>query len=307
MYKEIAHFTYKHEFYSGGNPFEMNVVAMGFTTKTLGALDWKIISSSVGFSLLWNSDRLSKHEINEYFCNDHLVFYLSPIDPTSFHLITQGINITCRYTKTLQIENEIKNTNVESLGFHLFNWCDDRDQLKGMSFAADTLRCTKSLSQLQSLHSVDLNDRHTNMDEQLLALFNRVRRISSIILNVPISSLLSSDKVINKVIQFKSNRYKIKYYLMKYTPSERLSVKLNQAKFNSNIETLENGRIVQTFTSLNRMAMKDTLDIYPSLVEELDGRENILIDSLPLPNPENYVRQYDANDNAIILAESFIN
>mgnify|MGYP000101968718 CR=1 FL=1 len=307
MYQEIAHVTYNHEFFSGGTPFEMNVFAMGFTTKILDALDWKLMPSSAGFSLIWNSDRLSKKEINKYFCDDNLVFYLRPVDPTNFHLVTQGINITCRHTKTVLFDNEIKNTNVESLCFYLFNWYDDRDQLTGTSFSVDTLRHIESLSQLKSLNLVDINDYYTNMDDQVLALFNRVRRISSIILNVPISSLLSSDKVINKVLYFNSNRYKVKYYLMKYTPSERLSVKLNDVKFNSNIETLENGRTVQTFTSLKSMTMKDTLENYASLVEEKYGRENILIDSLPLPNPGNYVRQYDANDNAIILAESFIN
>lgn len=307
MYEEIARVTYEHEFYSGDKSFEMNVYAIGFTSAVLEALDWKLIPSSSGFSLIWNSDKLSKNEISEYFSNDHLTFYLRPIDQRTFYLVTQGINSTCRYTKTVIIENEKKSTNVESLSLHVFNWCEDNNQLTGINVAADALRCIESLSQLQSLTLVDINNDSTKMDRDVLALFNRVRSSSSIILNVPISSLLNNDEVINKVLQFKSRRYKIKYYLMKYIPSERLSVKLDDVNFNSNIETLENGRMVQTFTSLKPIAMKDTLGNYPSLVEAKDGRENILIDSLPLPNPENYVRQYDANDNTIILAESFIN
>lgn len=307
MYRALAEFHFEHEYFDGAEHCRLSPLVLSSTQKLLDAMDWILIPQASGFYLMWNPERWSYNELREQFSEDVLIFILQPEDRDFFYRVTGGLVQNIQYQRMEDLAEEQRKVEVVCAALQLFTWNKTETELTVKSLPVDALRCITAVSEINSLATVNPADEWLEGSQHIWELYNYSRKISTIVCAIPIVDLIDSEAPPKKRLCFNSVNYYIKYYLMKLAPSERLSVTFDGASFKSGVEQLETEKPVQTFTSTRPIVLKQKLTSYPSLIETYHGRENILIDSLPLPRPDNLIKQYDVENNPAILAESFIN
>lgn len=306
MYTELVQVVCEHEYYGPGECCEMTFSLTPSAAKLAEAMDWVLVKQAAGFALLWQSQRWSEDELLVHFGDEHLVVLIQPADASLFFSITAQLKQTTQYTIVRDPDMPQRNEQVICACVHSVTWLRDSEQLAVSSYPVDSLLGMSDASDMAVIDALDPGVRREPRDDEIDYVFDRCRRKATVVLSMPIRDLLKMPRDSVKRIQFYSVHYHIKYYLMAYPVSDRLSVVSKNLTFESGVESVVPGKPVATFISTEPVVLKRSYSEHPSLIESFNGRENILIDSLPIPKPDNLIKQYAASSNAIIIAESFI-
>ncbi|WP_019603451.1 hypothetical protein [Teredinibacter turnerae] len=313
MYKPIFSLTLLHKYCENSVNFNYSVLPDEETERLMAALDWITVSQSGGFQVAWNDRKWTELELREQFANEWMLFEIRPTDKALFFQVTD-LPKPKKAEAQDQTENK-KNVNsgIRALDSYRIDWQIQSEDLELSFLNVDAIPGLEELGEINSLPPVSeliiepADKKPVNI--RLARLYKSLKSEAAIVLSFPVADVLGElvGQNRNTRVQLNALAYRVKYYLLNRTPSERLSVVYPDHTFHSTIENISEGRAVQTFVSQRPLELKCKHKAYPSLVDTYRGRQNILIDCLPLPDSCNLAVHLDGENIPTTFAESFIN
>ncbi|WP_018276785.1 hypothetical protein WKI13_11450 [Teredinibacter turnerae] len=313
MYKPLFSLTLPHKYCENCVDFNYSVVPDEETARLMAALDWMTIPRPGGFQMAWNDRKWTELELREQFANEWMLFEIRPKDRALFFQVTDLPKPKKTEAKDQTENKKNASSGIRALDSYRIDWQTQNEDLELSFLNVDAIPGLQELGEINSLPPVSeiiikpTDKRPVNI--RLASLYKSLKSEPAIVLSFPVVDVLGEPlgQSRNTRVQLNALAYRVKYYLLNRTPSERLSVVYPDYTFHSTIENISEGRAVQTFVSQRPLELKSKHKAYPSLVDTYRGRQNILIDCLPLPDSCNLAVHLDGEDIPTTFAESFIN
>lgn len=313
MYKPLFSLTLPHKYCENSVDFNYSVVPDEETARLMAALDWITIPRPGGFQVAWNDRKWTELELREQFANEWMLFEIRPKDRALFFQVTDLPKPKKTEAKDQTENKKNASSDIRALDSYRIDWQTQNEDLELSFLNMDAIPALQELGEINSLPPVSeiiikpTDKRPVNI--RLASLYKSLKSEPAIVLSFPVADVLGEPlgQSRNTRVQLNALSYRVKYYLLNRTPSERLSVVYPDYTFHSTIENISEGRAVQTFVSQRPLELKSKHKAYPSLVDTYRGRQNILIDCLPLPDSCNLAVHLDGENIPTTFAESFIN
>ncbi|WP_018416718.1 hypothetical protein [Teredinibacter turnerae] len=313
MYKPLFSLTLPHKYCENSVDFNYSVVPDEETARLMAALDWITIPRPGGFQVAWNDRKWTELELREQFANEWMLFEIRPKDRALFFQVTDLPKPKKTEAKDQTGNKKNASSGIRTLDSYRIDWQTQNEYLELSFLNVDAIPGLQELGEINSLPLVSeiiikpTDKRPVNI--RLTSLYKSLKSEPAIVLSFPVADALGEPlgQSRNTRVQLNALAYRVKYYLLNRTPSVRLSVVYPDHTFHSTIENISEGRAVQTFVSQRPVELKSKHKAYPSLVDTYRGRQNILIDCLPLPDSCNLAVHLDGENIPTTFAESFIN
>jgi hypothetical protein len=310
MYQTLFEVHYRHEYFGEQELLDLRVELSARSEKLLAACDLLVTHSFGHFIVRWNDDNTELAELLHDLSDEFLLFYFYPVQPELFYQVSAGFPQAMTYQQILGPEGaEIHTVKKTCASFYLFNYrASGPAALRGQAEATDKLYYIDSLDQLGRLDDVDLSQPPEPVypDGDLSQLLGKAKRDSSIVLLVSLADWSAQQRPVKIVLNFAAKAYHYKYYLMSLPGDRAMAVKSNTISCTRGLEPVGNKADVTTFTTDAPVKLRHTPEQSFRLVNEVNGREESIIDELPHPKVENLYSHRLPDNKQVRVLEVFV-
>ncbi|HED36071.1 MAG TPA: hypothetical protein ENJ08_17895 [Gammaproteobacteria bacterium] len=276
QYSELFSINYQHEYYMNAGCLSMHCKAVPSTSRLLYNMGIVMKPFKAGCRFLFDTETYtSARALLTLFSNESLSFILHPGDSKEFYNYTSGFSAKKEGAMLFEVNQAVtsEDNNID-MGYGEF-----------AVFDASVLT-----------------------DEDIYEIrFARNKQIPAVY-KVNTDRLLQLPEAGQYQIKFKSIRTYIKYYLLNYNDMDNLEISDVEEKieFSQKQEQLDNGRLVQVFTSSRAVASMYQSARHFQLVDRSSAIQRVIMDYMPLPEPGHYFTDQIEGER-VVVSEVFIN